>query len=97
MTYGTVGSVSEKKKSPAVILTGLALAGAGVTHFIAPKVFDSATRPAFPRDTERHIKINGSIETAIGVGLLVPKTRKLAKLGSLGYIGYLAANAIRNR
>jgi uncharacterized membrane protein len=89
--------VSEKKKSPAVTLTGLALAGAGVTHFIAPQVFEPITRPAFPRDTARHIKTNGSIETALGVGLLIPTTRKLAVIGSLGYVGYLAANIIRNR
>lgn len=89
--------MSEKKKSPAVVLSGLALAGAGVTHFVAPQVFEPITKPTFPRDTDRHIKINGSLETAIGVGLLIPKTRKLAKLGALGYVGYLAANAIRNR
>jgi uncharacterized membrane protein len=89
--------VSEKKKSPAVVLTGLAFAGTGVAHFVAPQLFESITRPAFPRDTDRHIKTNGGIETAIGVGLLIPKTRKLAKIGSLGYVGYLAANAIRNR
>ncbi|MGJ6126541.1 hypothetical protein QN239_28590 [Mycolicibacterium sp. Y3] len=89
--------MSEKKKSPAVVLTGLALAGAGVTHFVAPQLFEPITKPAFPRDTDRHIKVNGSIETALGIGLLIPKTRKLAKFGALGYVGYLAANAIRHR
>ena len=46
---------------------------------------------------DRHIYTNGGIETALGLGLLVPKTRKLAALGSLGYVAYLAGNAIRNR
>lgn len=87
----------EKKKSPVAVLTGLALAGSGVTHFVAPQLFESITRPAFPRDTDRHIKTNGSIETAIGIGLLIPKIRKLATIGSLGYLGYLATHAIRNR
>ena len=38
-----------------------------------------------------------SAETALGVALLVPKTRKLALLGAVGYVGYLGFNAARNR
>jgi uncharacterized membrane protein len=89
--------LAEQKSSRGITLTGLAVAGAGVAHFVAPQLFESITKPAFPRDTDRHIKTNGSIETAIGVGLLVPKTRTLAKLGALGYVAYLGANAVRNR
>lgn len=86
-----------EKKSRFPLLAGLAVAGAGVAHFVAPQLFEGITKSAFPRDTDRHIKTNGGIETAIGVGLLVPKTRKLAVLGTLGYVAYLAGNAIRNR
>jgi uncharacterized membrane protein len=86
-----------EKKSRFPALAGLAVAGAGVAHFVAPQLFEGITKSAFPKDTDRHIKTNGGIETAIGVGLLVPKTRKLAVLGTLGYVAYLAGNAIRNR
>lgn len=86
-----------EKKSRLPALAGLAVAGAGVAHFVAPQLFEGITKSAFPKDTDRHIKTNGGIETAIGVGLLVPKTRKLAALGTLGYVAYLAGNAIRNR
>jgi uncharacterized membrane protein len=86
-----------EKNSRFPLLAGLSIAGAGVAHFVAPQLFEGITKSAFPRDTDRHIKTNGGIETAIGVGLLVPKTRKLAVLGSLGYVAYLAGNAIRNR
>lgn len=89
--------MAEKKSSPGVTVAGLSLAGAGVAHFVAPQLFEPITKPAFPRDTARHIKTNGSIETAIGVGLLIPQTRKLAVVGALGYVVYLGANAIRNR
>ena len=85
----------EKSKLP--VIAGVALAGTGVAHFVSPQLFEGITKPAFPKDTERHIKTNGGIETALGVALLVPKTRKLAVLGSLGYVAYLAGNAIRNR
>lgn len=87
----------EEKSSRLPVLAGLALAGAGVSHFLKPELFEGITKGAFPNDTSRYIQINGGIETAIGVGLLVPKTRKLAVLGSLGYVAYLAGNAIRNR
>jgi uncharacterized membrane protein len=89
--------MSEEKKSKLPLLAGLAFAGTGVAHFVRPQAFEGITKSAFPRDTDRHIKTNGGIETAIGVGLLLPKTRRLATVGTLGYVGYLAANALRNR
>ncbi|MEH3131782.1 MAG: hypothetical protein PGN27_17685 [Mycolicibacterium neoaurum] len=89
--------MTEKKSSPGTTLAGVSLVGAGLAHFVAPQLFESITKPAFPNDTARHIKTNGTIETALGVGLLVPKTRKLALLGALGYVGYLGINAARNR
>ena len=89
--------MSEQKKSRLPVLAGLLLAGTGVAHFVRPQVFEGITKTAFPRDTDRHLKTNGGIETAMGVGLLVPKTRRLATLGTLGYVGYLAVNAVRNQ
>ncbi|MDR3662314.1 MAG: hypothetical protein P4L86_18360 [Mycobacterium sp.] len=78
-------------------MTGILFALTGIAHFIKPELFTSITATAFPRDTGMHLQINGSIETALGLGLIVPKTRKLATVGVLGYVGYLAANAARNR
>ena len=78
-------------------IAGLVLAGTGLAHFARPQLFESITVAAFPRDTRQHIYINGGIETAIGVGLVSPKTRKLAAIGALGYVAYLAGNVARNR
>ncbi|KAA0118742.1 hypothetical protein [Mycolicibacterium sp. P9-22] len=89
--------MSEKKSSTGATLAGLSLVGAGLGHFAAPQVFESFTKPVFPNDTGRYIKINGTIETALGVALLIPKTRRLAAIGGLGYLAYLGANAARNR
>jgi uncharacterized membrane protein len=89
--------VSEHKKSRLPALVGLALAGTGVAHFVRPELFEGITKSAFPQDTDRHLKTNGAIETAIGLGLVAPKTRRLAVLGTLGYVGYLAVNVARNR
>jgi uncharacterized membrane protein len=83
--------------SRAATIAGVALAGAGVAHFVKPEAFEDVTRQAFPRDTRRHVYIDGGIETAIGLGLASPKTRKLAVVGLLGYGAYLAGNVVRNR
>jgi uncharacterized membrane protein len=76
---------------------GLALAGAGVSHFASPQLFEGITKSAFPRDTRRHILVNGGIETALGLGLAVRQTRPLAVVGLIGYGAYLAGNGIRHR
>lgn len=78
-------------------LVGLTLAGTGVAHFVRPQLFEGITKAAFPKDTARHLKTNGGLETALGLGLAVPKTRRLALVGLLGYGGYLAVNVIRNQ
>lgn len=78
-------------------VTGLAVAGAGVAHFVNPAIFDDITKQAFPRDTRKHVYIDGGIETAIGLGLISRKTRPLAVIGLLGYGAYLAGNVVRNR
>lgn len=83
--------------STAATLAGLGVAGVGLAHFAKPQLFESVTVRAFPRNTRRFIYINGGIETALGLGLAVPKTRKLAVLGTVGYLAYVAGNVARNR
>ena len=78
-------------------LTGLALAATGVAHFVKPQVFDDLTSQAFPRDTRKHVFIDGGIETVLGLGLTSRKTRPLAVIGLLGYGAYLAGSVARNR
>jgi uncharacterized membrane protein len=86
-----------KENSRVAVLGGLVLAGTGVAHFAKPDLFESVTKSAFPRDTQKHVYIDGGIETAIGLGIAVRKTRKLAVLGLLGYGAYLAVNIVRNQ
>ena len=79
------------------LLAGIGLTLAGLAHFVKPELFQSITATAFAQDIDKHLKVNGSIETALGVGLIVPQTRKVATVGVIGYVLYLAANVIRNR
>ena len=60
-------------------------------------MFDDVTDAAFPRDTRTHVYIDGGIETAIGLGLISRKTRRMAIIGLIGYGAYLAGNVARNR
>lgn len=76
---------------------GVALAAMGLSHFAKPHVFEKITAPAFPQDTRRHVYTNGGIETALGVGLAAPQTRKFALVGLLGYLGYLLFGAVNSR
>jgi len=86
-----------RKNSRAAKFAGLAVAGVGLAHFTSPQLFDGITKQAFPRDSRQHLYINGGIETALGLGLSLRKTRSLATVGTIGYVAYLAGNMARNR
>jgi uncharacterized membrane protein len=85
---------TQKSRFPS--FAGIVLAATGLSHFVKPALFESATKPAFPTNTAQYIYINGGIETAIGLAMLSPKTRKLALGGGLAYVVYLGVNAARN-
>ena len=76
---------------------GAALAATGLAHFAKPQLFEAITAPAFPPNTRRHVYTNGTIETALGVGLVAPQTLKFALAGVAGYLGYLILSAVRSR
>jgi uncharacterized membrane protein len=76
---------------------GAALAAMGLSHFAKPELFEKITAPAFPQNTRRYVYVNGTIETVLGVGLVVPQTRKFALAGVVGYLAYLIAGAVRSR
>ncbi|MCH9720486.1 MAG: hypothetical protein K0U67_00345 [Actinomycetia bacterium] len=76
---------------------GAALAATGIAHFAKPQLFEAVTAPAFPKNTRRHVYVNGTLETALGVGLVAPQTRKFALAGVVGYVGYLIISVVRNR
>lgn len=82
---------------PLIKLTGVVVAVTGLSHFVRPELFESATKSAFPDNTLAHTYIDGGIETAIGLALVVPKTRKLALAGLVAYGACLGANVARNR
>jgi uncharacterized membrane protein len=71
---------------------GLGLAVTGLAHFAAPDAFIGLTKSAFPDDTDAWVKRNGATETAVGLALVVPKTRRIGKFALLAYLGWLGFN-----
>lgn len=77
-------------------IAGLVLAASGVAHFASPTVFDPMTSQAFPRRTRQHTYIDGGLEAALGLGLLIRPARKFALGGLAAYAAYLGGNVVRN-
>ncbi len=84
-------------KSNRMTIVGLVMAAVGLSHFVRPQLFEAITAPAFPKNTRTYIYANGGIETAVGLALANPRTRRAGVLGLLGYLAWLAGNAVRNR
>jgi len=76
---------------------GRALTVVGLSHFVAPQIYDGLTTAAFPENTRTHVYINGVIETVLGLGIAARKTRKLGVLGLLAYQGVLVGSVIRQK
>ncbi|MEB4209557.1 hypothetical protein [Mycobacterium sp. 94-17] len=91
------GHTESNSRIDAVPIVGAGLATMGLAHLVRPAMFDSIVAPAFPRNTRRHIYVNGSIETLLGAGLVPRASRRIATVGLAGYVAYVAANAVRNR
>lgn len=77
-------------------LLGAGIALTGMAHFIAPKIFVPITEGAFPDDTDKWIKVNGASETAIGLAIAAPATRKLGFAGLGVYTAWLGLNGARS-
>ncbi|SOJ53965.1 hypothetical protein MSIMFB_01464 [Mycobacterium simulans] len=75
---------------------GLVTSSIGLAHFAMPQRFEPLNVTlGFAGNTRRHVYINGAIETAIGLTMIHPATRRLTLVAGLGYTGYLAANFLR--
>ena len=69
-------------------LVGLAVVASGLAHFVAPRLIEPTTKPLFPNNTRRHVYVNGGLETVLGLGLWVRRSRRAAAVGLIGYTAY---------
>lgn len=70
------------------MLLGAFFIGAGVNHFVMPKAYESIVPPSMSEHAGGLVAISGIAEVAGGVGVLTPRTRRLA---GVGLIALLAA------
>ena len=69
-------------------LLGAFFVGAGVNHFVMPRAYRSIVPPSMRDHDARLVTISGVAEIAGGVGVLLPRTRRLS---GLGLVALLAA------
>ncbi len=84
------------RPSRSVRVAGLILTGVGAAHFLRPDPFESLLRPVFPRNTRWHMYVNGVKATLVGLGMVLPRTQRVAVLAAVGYVISLARGARRN-
>ena len=73
---GTVGRL----KQPLLFVMGPAYVVAGVMHFVVPEAYVQIMPPVLPAPLAL-VYLSGVAEIALGVGVLVPQTRRYAAWG----------------
>lgn len=82
-----------RRARPALrVVLALAMVAIGVMHFVAPEPFIKIV-PAWLPAARALVLVSGFFEIAGGVGLLIPRTRRLASLGLVAlYLAVFPAN-----
>ncbi len=62
--------------------------GSGVNHFVIPRAYEQIVPPSMRRRAKLLVQVSGVAEVAGGVGVLLPRTRRLS---GLGLVALLAA------
>lgn len=58
------------------------LLGAGIMHFVNPEFFDAIVPPALPGSERLATYLSGVAEVAVGIGIIVQRTRRVALWGA---------------
>ena len=67
-------------KRPLLYVMGPLYVVAGILHFVAPDTYERVVPPQFPRPREL-VYLSGIAEIALGVGVLLPSTRRKSAWG----------------
>ncbi len=59
------------------LLAGFFVAS-GVNHFVSPRFYRAIVPPSLQHDAKRLVEVSGVAEVLGGVGVLLPRTRRLA-------------------
>ncbi len=67
-------------KRPLLYLMGPLYVVAGILHFVVPELYVQIVPPVFPAALAL-VYLSGLAEVAVGIGLLIPRTRRYAAWG----------------
>lgn len=88
----TTAESSRTSQIPAYRM-GALLIGMGITHFAAPKPFDTIVPEELPGDARFYTYASGVAEVGVGTLLLVPRTRRFGAMAAVAlFLGVFPAN-----
>jgi uncharacterized membrane protein len=79
------------------MLGGLTFTVSGAAHILCPRAFEWVNRLAFKDSIRTHVIINGTIEAALGLAILKPRTRRAAYAATAAYLTYFTASLLRRQ
>jgi uncharacterized membrane protein len=80
-----MNDILQRLKRPLLYVMGPAYVFAGVMHFVVPELYVQIMPPFFPAALAL-VYLSGLAEIAVGVGLLIPRTRQLAAWGTIALL-----------
>jgi uncharacterized membrane protein len=80
-----IDGTSSRLKQPLCYAMGLFYVGAGVLHFVAPKIYARVVPPQFPRSVAL-VYLSGIAEIGLGIGVMVQRTRRLSAWGLIALL-----------
>jgi len=78
-------ALARRLKRPLLYVMGPLYVVAGVAHFVAPELYVQIIPPLFPAPLAL-VYLSGVAEIAVGVGLLVPRTRQYAAWATIALL-----------
>jgi uncharacterized membrane protein len=77
-----------RRRTRSRVLLGVTFIGAGINHFVTPRHYERIVPPSLKSRAQSVVAVSGAAELAGGLGVLLPRTRRIA---GVGLIALLAA------
>ena len=77
--------VRRRLKRPLLLVMGPMYVVAGILHFLVPGVYVQIVPPVFPAPLAL-VYLSGLAEIAVGIGLLIPRTRRYAAWATIALL-----------
>lgn len=78
--HDTVEGLLARLKRPLLYVMGVLYVAAGLMHFVVPGLYAQIIPPVFPAPLTL-VYLSGLAEIALGLGVMIPRTRRIAAWG----------------